>query len=68
MSWDFSSEEAIVNKLESQQRTIEMFSKKIKSLEDENLQLKGQLNKAEEKLLIISENDDSVCLCCDEAR
>ena len=33
MSWDFSSEEVIVEKLESQQRTIFAFSKKIKDLE-----------------------------------
>ena len=29
MSWDLSSEEVIVDKLESQQRTIEIFSKKL---------------------------------------
>lgn len=33
MSWDLSSEDVICDKLESQQRTIEMFSRKIKELE-----------------------------------
>jgi hypothetical protein len=33
MSWDFSSEEVIVDKLESQQRVIFAFTKKIKDLE-----------------------------------
>ena len=34
MSWDLSSEEVIVDKLENQQRTIFAFSKKIKGLEE----------------------------------
>jgi hypothetical protein len=34
MSWDLSSEEVICSKLENQQRTIEMFSRKIKALEE----------------------------------
>jgi len=33
MSWDLSSEEIIVSKLEGQQQTIMMFSRKIKELE-----------------------------------
>lgn len=39
MSWDLSSEEVICNKLESQQTTIFAFSKKIKSLEANNVEL-----------------------------
>ena len=33
MSWDLSSEEAVVNKLEAQQKTLFAFAKKIKELE-----------------------------------
>lgn len=35
MSWDLSSEDVIIAKLESQQRTIEMFSKAITKLKAE---------------------------------
>lgn len=40
MSWDLSSEEVIVNKLESQFKTICMMAQKIKALENELLEYK----------------------------
>lgn len=53
MSWDLSSEEVICDKLESQQRTIEAFSRKIKEQENvistmhlDKIDLKGRLLEA----------------------
>jgi hypothetical protein len=45
MSWDLSSEEVICSQLESQQRIIEAFSKKIIKLQKENEQLKASVKK-----------------------
>ncbi len=67
MSWDFSSEEVIVEKLESQQRTIFAFSKKIKELEeklaafesiqDKYLQQRGQLDQAKKLVRSLISSD-----------
>ena len=43
MSWDLSSEEVITNKLESQQKTIFVFTKKIKQLEEQIIELKKKV-------------------------
>ena len=56
MSWDLSSEEAICNKLESQQTVIFAFSKKIKELEAKNGELDKQVKQLE-KIINSNEGD-----------